>query len=265
LEERPREVVLAQSAVKPRVDDFGITEEDLRRAPCLFVAGHRPFVIAVAYLVVAGFLFALLLNVGGSSTGAIFFTVISLAAGSVVLLPVLMVIVCASERVEERWLCGRFPKLGACLAYRSAVADHERREREAFTADRTARMWWSGAAPEVFIEASKSALLHEGSYEVRSVDRESTGFDFEVGPMDGRILIRCEPGTEPAPAAVGRELAAAVADRGAAKAFIVAAAGASPALADYIVGRPIVLIAPWELQERTRNSDFGIRLLSPPP
>ena len=60
---------MAESVVEPRVDDFGITEEDLNRVPCLFLEGHRPLVIVVAYLVAAGFLFVLLLNASGSPAG----------------------------------------------------------------------------------------------------------------------------------------------------------------------------------------------------
>lgn len=249
---------MAESVVEPRVDDFGITEEDLNRAPCLFLEGHRPVVIVVAYLVAAGFLFILLLNASGSPAGAIFFTVISLAAGSILLLPILMLVVCASERVEERWLCGRFPKLRACLAYRAAVAEHERRERRALTADRTARMWWSGASPDDFIEAAKSELARAGSCEIVSVDRDRTGFDFEVRSEDGPVLIRCEPGAKPASAAVGRELVTAMADRNAATALIVTVAKTAPALADYLRSRPIIVVAPWELDETIRNSRVSL-------
>lgn len=234
---------------KPQFDEFGITEEDLNRAPCLFIAGHRPAVIGAVYLSSAIALFVVLLGVGGSPSAAAFFTVISVAAGSILLLPVLMLAICASERVEERWLCGRFPKLRGCLAYRAAVADYERRKRLDLRNDGSSRRWWLGPSQTAFVAAAKTELERSMASWVLTVDREATGFDFEVGAAEGAILVRCEPGTSPIPAAVGRELAAAVADRGASKALVVTAADASPAFADYIADRPIDVIVPWQLDE----------------
>jgi len=61
------------------------------------------------------------------------------------------------------------------------------------------------------------------------------------------VVLRCEAGSRPVAAAAGRELVAAVADRRAARALIVTTAGASPALTDYIAGRPISVVAPSQL------------------
>ncbi len=238
---------MAESVVKPRVDDFGITEEDLNRAPCLFLTGHRPAVITAAYLAASVTLFVLILKAGGSPSAAAFFSVISVAAGSILLLPVLMLVVCASERAEERWLCGRFPKLSACLAYRAAVAEHERGGRAAVPADRSSGRWWSSVSPDAFVEAVRTELERAPAGEVIAVDREATGLDFALTTADGQVLVRCEPGVQPITAAVGREMVAAMADRGAARALIVTTAEATPALADYIAGRPISVTAPTQL------------------
>lgn len=239
---------MAESVGGPHVDDFGITEEDLRRAPCLFLEGHRPAVIAAAYLTAAAVLFSLLLRTGGSPPAAAFFTFIGLAAGSILLLPVLLLIVCASERVEKRWLCGRFPKLSACLAYREAVAEHERRHRP--TVERSSIGWWSGASSTAFLEGVRTELEGETARGIAALDRDTTGIDFELGAASGTVLVRCEPGVRPVAAAVGRELVAALADRAAARAIIITAADVSPALADYIAGRPISVVAPWQLDQR---------------
>jgi hypothetical protein len=82
---------------------------------------------------------------------------------------------------------------------------------------------------------------------VIAVDREATGLDFALTAADGQVLVRCESGVQPVTAAVGREMVAAMADRGAARALIVTTAEATPALADYIAGRPISVAAPWQL------------------
>ena len=253
---------MVEGAVRPQLDDFGITEEDLNRAPCLFIAGHRPSVIAAVYLTVSVVVFLLLLGVGGSPTAAAFFTVVSVAAGSILLLPILVVAVCASERVEERWLCGRFPKLSGCLAYRAAIAEFERLERAESADGPISTRWWVGASATAFVAAAEKELERLTGCAACTVDREATGFDFEVQSPDGAILVRCEPGAGPVPAAVGRELVAAVADRGAARAVVVTTAEASPALADYIGGRPIAVITPWRLEETIRkfgSSELGIR------
>ena len=111
----------------PKVEDFGITEEDLVEAPRLFVAGHRPWIFLLTHVFVAAALFFGILRAGSSWSAAAFFTIVILAAGSVLLLPILVAALCIGERAEERWLCKRVPVLRACLAYRSAVAEHPRR------------------------------------------------------------------------------------------------------------------------------------------
>jgi hypothetical protein len=95
---------------------------------------------------------------------------------------------------------------------------------------------------------------------VTAYDRDATGIDFEVRAAAGPVLIRCEPGGQPVTAGVGRELVATVADRRAARALIVTTAGASPALATYIAGRPITVVAPSKIQEIIENRDSA-----PPP
>ena len=122
----------------PRVEDFGISEEDLANAPGRFFAEKWPSILGVAYLVAAAAISFIILRVAGSWPAALFFTTIILAAGSVVLLPLAMLVLCASERVEERWLCRKFPALRACLAYRAIPYERDAHEvgvsaRRAFT------------------------------------------------------------------------------------------------------------------------------------
>jgi hypothetical protein len=229
------------------MEDFGITEEDLARAPCLFLAGHRAAVLAAAYLVSATVVFVLILTGSDSYPAAAVFTIIVLAAASILLLPILTLAQCASEQAEERWLCRRFPKLRACLAYRKAVAEHARKVRLKSTSGPQPVEWWTSTPPAAFVEAVRKEIERHGGTDAIPVDRERCGVDFVVDGADGVVLFRCEPGRAPVAAAVGRELAAAMADHGAARAVLVTAAGPTPALSDYIAERPITVVAPWQL------------------
>ncbi len=233
----------------PRFEDFGITEDDLVQAPRLFVAGHRPWIFLVTYTIVAAALFFAILRTGSSWSAATFFTIILLAAGSVLLLPVLVAALCIGERVEERWLCKRVPVLRACLAYRSAVAEHRRRGTTPSRPRPVSSRDWGALSPFSFRTEVARLLEKTAKNSVTAFDRDATGIDFEVRATTGPVLVRCEPGGLPVTAGVGRELVAAVADHRAARALIVTTAGASRALADYIAGRPISVVAPPQLHE----------------
>lgn len=213
----------------------------------------------LTYLVVAVVLFLGILLTGSSWSAAAFFTIILLAAGSVLLLPILLAALCVGERAEERWLCKRVPVLRACLAYRSALDEHRRRKTtQARPRPCSAEAW--AALPAASFRAEVASLLEEFPHgSVTSFDRESTGVDFCVALGDRVVIVRCEAGSRPVTAAVGRELVAAVADSRAARALIVTTSGASPALTDYIAGRPISVVAPSQLHAIIKKSE------SPPP
>jgi hypothetical protein len=204
-------------------------------------------VLATAYLSAAVVAFVLVSSGSSSYPAAAFFTIIVLAAASILLLPILTLVQCASEQAEERWLCRRFPKLRACLAYRKAVAEHARKARSAPALDPVSAEWWTSAPPTAFVEAVRLAIERHPPAAAVPVDRERSGVDFVVDGADGVVLVRCEPGSTPVGAAVGRELAAALADHGAARAVLVTAAGPTPSLSDYIAERPITVVAPWQL------------------
>jgi hypothetical protein len=203
-------------------------------------------VLAALYVVIAVGVFAMIARTGGSYSAALYFTVISLAAGSVLLLPALVFALCASERAEERWLCARFPKMRACLEYRRAVAEHTRRPSS--TSRMPAETWWQTASRAAFLAAVRRGLDGWPGVEVEDLDRETTGADMVLGTAAGETLVRCEPGLGPVGAAVGRELMAALAERGAARAVIVSAAEPAPALDAYLGERPLGFVRPWELE-----------------
>jgi hypothetical protein len=237
----------------PRIEDFGITEGDLERAPKLFLSHHRPLFLCVAYLVASVVVFSLIFSSSGSMAAAVFFTAITLAAGSVLLLPLLILLVCVGERTEERWLCYRFPLLRACLAYRAAVADHQRQLMTRQRNEADAR-WWVLQDPRDFSEQAARVMAEHGSIERPEGGREVCGFDFVVRSDAHTTLVRCETTSEPVDASVGREMAAALIDYVADDALIVTPGGASSVLVEYLHERPIKVVPPWKIKTAFRSS-----------
>ncbi|MGD9252807.1 MAG: hypothetical protein PVG92_02605 [Holophagae bacterium] len=231
---------------EPRLEDFGITEGDLARVPCAFLSDHRLGALTVAYLVAAVAVFVTILRASGSYSASVFFTIVSLAAGSVLLLPALIFLLCVSERAEERWLCSRFPKLNACLAYRRALAEHGRAVRS-MTASNSTTPQWSVLSRPAMVEAVQARLVQLLQVPAIELDMERDGADLAVQPPGSRVLVRCEPGPGPVGAGVGREVVAAVMDHGARGALIVSSGTATPALEHYLEGRPIRMVPPWQL------------------
>lgn len=246
---------MAEGVGEPRIEDFGITEDDLESAPCLFLARHRVEMLVGVYLVAGVGIFGVILSASRSIPAAVLFSILTLAAASVLLLPLVTLVLCASEQAEERWLCRRFPKLGACLAYRRAVAEHARNASRAAFAETRPHDWWLNAPLDAWAEAVRKELETSGRAALRAVDHDSTGIDFVVEATGGPVLVRCEPGAVEVGAAVGRELVAAIADRGAARAVIVTAGTIAPALAAYIADRPIDVVPPWQLDTIIRNEE----------
>ena len=230
----------------PRIEDFGINENDLERAPRLFLSNHRPGLLVGAYFVAAVVVFTAVFHSSDSIPAAVFFSVVTLAAGSVLLLPVLMLVLCAGEWAEERWFCRRVPILRACLAYQRAVAEHRR-----FTDNRvspfTTPKGWSSVSHSAFLEMLSSNLERLLEASVSRVDREETGFDFIVERVGRRLLLRCESGVKPVSAAVGRELVTAVDDFRGDAAVIITVAEPTPALESYVADRSITIAPPRAL------------------
>lgn len=230
----------------PRIEDFGITEEDLARAPRLFLSSHRMKVLLAAYIVAAAVIFFVIIETSHSIPAAAFFTIITLAAGSVLMLPALVLLVCAGEQAEERWLCRRVPMLRACLAYQRAVAEH-RRAAEGKSGRPLDPKDWPALSGPAFRRHVRTELDRSFQSSVSETDRERTGFDFILDVDEKRLILRCEAGSTPVAASVARELVAALGDSQADAAVIVTTEYPTAPLEAYIAGRPITLAAPWEL------------------
>ena len=230
----------------PRVEDFGITEDELASAPKIFLSSHRAEVLIAAYLGAAILIFILILETSRSIPAAAFFTIITLSAGSVLLLPTLIFLVCAGEQAEERWLCRRVPRLRACLAYRRALTEHRSSDKKESALSIDSKDWPS-LSKTTFLQQLRFELDRRFQSSVSEIDREQSGFVFLVDLDGKRFIVRCEPGLTPIAAAVGRELVAALDDFHADAAAIVTTATPTVALERYITERRIRIVAPSEL------------------
>jgi hypothetical protein len=236
----------AKSA-EPRVEEFGITEDDLERAPRLFLRAHRPGLLLTVYLVVIAAVFTAALQAGHSWTAALFFSTILVAACSILLLPAVIVALCLGERVEERWLCRQVPVLRACLAYQRAVDEHRNRMVGSSRRRPSSKNEWGACSPSTLLVEVGWLLEQEVSGDLRRVERAATGADFIVEAPGRKILVRCEPGSTPPTRALARELTTSLADHDATTAWIVTAATPSEEFIDYVADRSISVVAPWRI------------------
>lgn len=234
---------LSGSIDKPRPENFGVTAEQVERAPELFVTRHRPAIFVVVYLAVFAVVFTVVLATSESVTAALVFGLILVAAGSIVLIPLAVCCLCASETVETRWVCRRFPAMKACLAYREALAEFTRKTRRSPDRPRE-RDWWVGLSASTFRGQVQAALEQRGLELTPVADRQADGYDCSFADDRGTVLVRCEGGTTPLDIGVGRELTACLLETGAARAVLVTPAGVSRRLTRYLVDHPIDVVEP---------------------
>lgn len=230
----------------PRPEDFGLTADDVERAPELVVTRFRPQLFLGLYATVLAVVFILILLSTGSIGAATVFSLVGTAAISVVLIPVLVCVLCASEKAEAKLLCRRFPQLTACLAYREAMTEFKRLTRRSSEVSHD-RAWWCRLSGPTFRERIERAFEARGLEIIPVADRQTGGFDFTFGEPNGDVLVRCETGADLVDIGVGRELTACLDETGAARAILVTPSGATKRLGDYIVGRDIDVVDPEQL------------------
>jgi hypothetical protein len=234
---------LPGSIDRPRPENFGVTAEQVEQAPELFVTRYRLAIFAVIYLAVFAVVFTVVLATSESVAAALIFGLILVAAGSIVIIPLVVCCLCASEKAETRWVCRRFPAMKACLAYREALAEFTRRTRRSPDRPRD-RGWWIGLSASTFRGQVQAALERRGLEPAPVADRQADGYDYAFDDDDDTVLVRCEGGTTPVDIGVGRELTACLLETGAARAVLVTPAGVSRRLAEYLADRPIDVVEP---------------------
>jgi hypothetical protein len=231
---------------KPRPEDYGVTADQVERAPELRITRFRPVIFAVLYVAVIAILFLVIFAASNSLPAAVTFSVILGAAGSIVLIPFLVCLLCASEKAETQWLCRKFPALKACLAYREALVDFKRRTEKP-TGDVRDHDWWVKLPAPMLRSQVERALERRGLDVTPAADREAQGWDLAFLDDGGRVLVRCEEGVSPTGVGVGRELTACLNETGARRAILVTPLLPSMALESYLVDRPINVVQPWDI------------------
>lgn len=235
-----------RTLTRPRIEDFGISERDLAITPRPWLVRYRPQNLIALLIGVILVFYVLILDAGSSVGAAAFFSVILVGAWAIVLVPVFICLLCASEEVERRLLCRRYPLFEACLGYREALDEYRSRRRQ-HQQCRTDPGWWAGLSPAAFRFEVERRLNRLGADLDRPKIREAAGYDFEANGPKGRVLIRCEPGDRPVKIGVGRELVSCLAETGADRAVVVTAAGSSAALSGFLKDRPLEMVDPIHL------------------
>lgn len=231
---------------RPSIDDFGISEQDLATTPRPWLERYRPQILIALLIGAVSVLYVLMLDELSSVSAAAMFSVVLVAAWAIVLVPVFICLLCASEAMERRLLCRRHPSFDACLGYRKAL-DEYRRRRNRHQPCRADTHWWVGLSSDAYRIEVERRLERLGADLDRPRNREAAGYDFEANSPDGRILIRCEPGDRPVKVGVGREMLSCIAETAAHRAVIVSAAGSSAALVSFLRGRPVEMTDPIHL------------------
>lgn len=227
---------------EPTPEQFGVTAADVERAPAAFIRTHRAHLTFVVWLLVLSTAFVVLLVATGDLASAAFFAVIGTAAASILLLPLALCLLSAGEHAEVALRRRRVPSYAACAAYHEALTAY----RETATRDRPTRSerWFACARRGPTRSEVSRALTDRGLDVVEVEDPEVEGFDLMVREEGRTTLVRCLPGNRQADPAVGREMAAVVADRNVQQGIIVAAAGATSELQSYLEHRSITVVDP---------------------
>jgi hypothetical protein len=180
--------------------------------------------------------------ISASPGAAVVFCVLMGAAASVILIPAAMVIVWAAQLVEERWLCRNVTGYRAWTEYRQALSEHEglARALRSQNVDRLRR--WLEMDQSELQHAAIRMMARCGHSVQQLEDGAATGFDLLATVGGRQIAVRCHAGSRPCGVAEARQLITAMQDAGASAGLLVAPAGGSIELADYLRVRPVFVV-----------------------
>lgn len=220
---------------RPRPEDFGLTEEMVRKAPQSLFGARRGLWVAGLWAAAAAVVLATLLSMSGSLAASVALTVVAVAAASVLLVPAITALVCVLEFCERCLLCRRHRHYPALDRYRKAIEDYEAacRRQEAARARSGVRFWR---------ELSQTALVDEVArlFEARGViverlpDDRTTGFDLMLRDDEGPTAVRCESGATATGRSLGHEMEGARSDLGVDRMLLISPEGAPAELVAYL-------------------------------
>lgn len=238
----------------PRPEDFGLTADIRENEPVLIVERQRGALCAVALTALLIAAVAVTAWKTGSVPAALFLAPILIVAWLILLLPLIMGCVSLAGKLEETWRSSRDPEFRGWLRYRRALSECEVERDEQRSFER--KMRWLDADRGQLCTAVLEVFSDSKS--VESLDRQATGADLLVDDQKRLTVIRCESGSAPADAGVGRELAMARLDLHADDAVLVAPAGATHSLLRYLDRHPVRVLDAQILEALESGSNRSI-------
>ena len=224
-----------EMARPPRPEDFGLTDEMVKSAPRTLVGAHRGVWVAGLWALAAVATLIALLAMSGSIAASVAFTVVAIAAASVLLLPALTALVCWLEVCERCVLCRRHSHYAALMRYREAVEGYNAADRRRAAARaRSGRQFWTSLPQAALVAEVERLFERAGTTVERLPEDRSAGFDLMLVERGRRTAVRCEAEPIAAGKALGHELAGARLELAADQMILVSPAGASDELEDFL-------------------------------
>lgn len=211
---------------KPRLEDYGLTEETYKEAAAISDKALRRAAI-MFWLVASLFLVWRIGAPTGLFEGALQFIVSGVVAspffiiGSLVAIPLI-------NRL--------YPKCGKATSYRDAV--------EAFKAWelRTERAFWLSLSGLAFEREIARLLARSGHKTTLTAATGDGGVDIWLENSDGKIAVQCKAHKKPLGPAAARELYGTMEHFAAKKGVLISRSGFSHALQEYVKGKTIQLM-----------------------
>jgi hypothetical protein len=219
----------------PEPGDFGLSDADIEQVPESRIGSRRVACFLAIYGTAALLVMFAALALSGSLVGALFFGVLLVAAGSVLLVPAVAGLVCALEQCEHSWLCRRHARYRAISEYRKAWAAHDRElARYRAARSRAAESFWRDLGQAALVAETVRALRATRPRDKVAEAGENSGLDAVVRSDSGDVAVRCIADAVASGRPLGREVTAAAIDVGAAEVLVVAPRGADPELVTYL-------------------------------
>lgn len=228
-------VDVMDAPVPPRPEDFGLSEHSLESVPRPRIEARRGLCVVMVYGSAVALVLSAALTLSGSVIAALFFGILLVAAGSVLLIPAVTGLVCAMERCEHNWLCRRYGAYRALSEYRRATAEHEVAQHQyEVWQSRTLEDHWRQMDQRTLVTETAELYRQAGKSVREMVPHDRAGVDLLIVSDASVTAVRCVADPVDEGLTLGRELAAARLDAGADRLLLVSPRGVDEELAEYL-------------------------------